>query len=204
MQLSRPDSRLSSHASRGVARWAPPVLFVAVAIVHLHQTLTADLNPWFGGGFAMFSTTYRPWPQALSIEADDASGKHYLSSWIPQRFGATGLFARERLLAQPDRESLTSLAEYALRSSRRGGAAPRQALAAVENAGLLERVRFRDADAGAIAKIEPLMTGPDARASSDLVLVHARARVWRLAFDGREARFTAMPIGEAGEADLAR
>lgn len=38
-------------------RWLPPALLVAVALHQLLLVYRADLTPWCGGGFGMFSTT---------------------------------------------------------------------------------------------------------------------------------------------------
>jgi len=38
-------------------RWLPPALLIAVALNQLRLVHTADLTPWCGGGFGMFSTT---------------------------------------------------------------------------------------------------------------------------------------------------
>ena len=37
-------------------RWLPPALLVAVALNQLWLSFRADLTPWCGGGFGMFST----------------------------------------------------------------------------------------------------------------------------------------------------
>jgi hypothetical protein len=37
-------------------RWLPPALLVAVALNQLWLAFSADLTPWCGGGFGMFST----------------------------------------------------------------------------------------------------------------------------------------------------
>jgi hypothetical protein len=38
-------------------RWLPPALLIAVAFNQMRLVHTADLTPWCGGGFGMFSTT---------------------------------------------------------------------------------------------------------------------------------------------------
>lgn len=38
-------------------RWLPPALLLAVALNQIRLVRTADLTPWCGGGFGMFSTT---------------------------------------------------------------------------------------------------------------------------------------------------
>lgn len=38
-------------------RWLPPALLVAVALNQLWLAFSADLTPWCGGGFGMFSTS---------------------------------------------------------------------------------------------------------------------------------------------------
>jgi hypothetical protein len=37
-------------------RWLPPALLVAVALNQIRLAFNADLTPWCGGGFGMFST----------------------------------------------------------------------------------------------------------------------------------------------------
>ena len=89
---------MRASAGRLFALWGPATLFVLVALIHLHQTWTANLNPWLGGGFGMFSSTDRPWPQSLSLEAEDAAGKRYLVEWIPEwsRPAATSPLGRRK------------------------------------------------------------------------------------------------------------
>lgn len=38
-------------------RWLPPALLLVVALNQFRLVHTADLTPWCGGGFGMFSTT---------------------------------------------------------------------------------------------------------------------------------------------------
>jgi len=191
-----PPTKTPASAER-FALWAPASLFVLVALIHLHQNWTANLNPWFGGGFGMFSTTDRPWPQSLSLEAEDAAGKRYLVEWIPEWSDHT---ERDKLGAQPNAKALSVTAGYALNSRRSPNAgAVRQLLVTLDKAKLLDRLTLRE-DAATLSKIEVVRAQSSDDASSDLGLVHARARAWRLGFDTKSARFRTEAIGEPGEA----
>jgi hypothetical protein len=187
---------LTSHA---FARLAPASLFAVVALLHAHQTTTANLNPWLGGGFGMFSTNHRPWPQGLSIEAEDATGKRYFVEWYASN-RSRDFDARSAVCAQPDVERLSAAAALALQAQRSGNAgATRRVLDNLRNADLLDRVQLRDS-VEALAATEILRAQADSTATPGLGVVHARARVWRLGFDNATARFRTEPVGAPGEA----
>lgn len=186
-------------ASRSVARWAPGILFALVALVHLHQNQTANLNPWLGGGFGMFSTSDQPWPHSLSIEAEDANGKRYLVDWTPPWSRPAKFHEREALYAQPNKKGLSMAASYALEARHVGRAnSIRQLLDNLRTAGSLDRVSMRES-ADVLSRTEIVRAESDA-SPSGLAIVRATARAWRLRFDTRTARFITEPNGEAGEA----
>ena len=54
---------------RAALRWIPGVLLAAVALAQIVLTQTADLSPWSGGGFGMFSTS-------------DAGGARHLHAYM--------------------------------------------------------------------------------------------------------------------------
>jgi hypothetical protein len=100
-----------------LARALPPVLLAVVASVQIVLARTADLTPWKGGGFGMFSTldhgAYRGIDVVVdapdrsetieipaSLAADAARAAALPSDWLLRRL-AEKIAARERRYGRP-------------------------------------------------------------------------------------------------------
>lgn len=76
--MDRADTRIDGRIRtrlQSLAVHAPALLLVAVAGIQLTTAHVADLSPWKGGGFGMFSTVDRPENRLLSIELQTAGAR---------------------------------------------------------------------------------------------------------------------------------
>jgi hypothetical protein len=83
---------MNEHAKAKYFAFIPTILLIVVACVQIYLARNADLTPWKGGGFGMFSTT-------------DGNANRYLRVYVtaPQR--------SEEILIKPSLEDLATRAE---------------------------------------------------------------------------------------------
>ena len=71
---------------RTTVAWAAgaPILLVVVLVLHISLRASADLTPWKGGGFGMFSTVDSPGTRLLRVELRGDSGTFLVG--VPERY----------------------------------------------------------------------------------------------------------------------
>ncbi len=85
--------------------WLPSAFLVLVALLQITLSFTADLDPWKGGGFGMFSTLDRIASRQLraSMLAD--------SRWVPLRIPRAYILDVRRTVSMPTDTALDHFAE---------------------------------------------------------------------------------------------
>jgi len=91
---------------RHLAAWAAgaPLVLLVVLVLHIGMRASADLTPWKGGGFGMFSTVDSPGTRLLRVELRGESGTFLVA--VPERYKQAASDAR----AAPSPERLEHLA----------------------------------------------------------------------------------------------
>jgi hypothetical protein len=85
--------------------WLPPALLVFVALIQITLTQRADLDPWKGGGFGMFSSLDRI--ASRQLRASMLAG----SQWVPFRVPRSSTFDMRRATSMPTDAALDHFAE---------------------------------------------------------------------------------------------
>ncbi len=94
------------------ANWVAPTLLVWVGATQIALTRTADLSPWLGGGFGMFSNIDSRSARHLVVLAE--SPGLWLEREVPEELSE----AEERVRALPTQTRLRAFAERMLRVER--------------------------------------------------------------------------------------
>ena len=100
-----PDSQLGPGYWRRWLPWFPSALLVLVALVQITLAHTANLDPWKGGGFGMFSTADRI--GARQLRATALAGPREVPLRIPQAYQ----FEVRRAISMPTDAALENFAE---------------------------------------------------------------------------------------------
>ncbi|MBP0001466.1 MAG: hypothetical protein J7641_21165 [Cyanobacteria bacterium SID2] len=90
--------------------WLTPLLLVTIAIVQIYLASTANLSPWKGGGFGMFSTIDAPSMRVLLAEGVDTENQLVRLDV----FGDLDKPTRRRLQALPKVDDLEEIAQQLL------------------------------------------------------------------------------------------
>lgn len=173
------------------AKWGPGALLTAVALVQLVMVCRADLTPWEGGGFGMFSTLDYGTNRRFLVEGLDQRSQ---SVQVNLFAGDQSLHARLRIM--PDRGGIERLAQRILDSElvpdRQEQVKMRLAMA---SAWRLERAFDKRP---APPKIVRMRSPADVEtAPGKLVRLKAvRISLWRKRFDALRSRLYWERIGE--------
>lgn len=192
-----PANDVSHRLTRFMERGLVPLIMVAIALFQLYLAHTADLSPWKGGGFGMFSSVDSPSMRVLSAVALDQSNHPLILDLADALDGR--LYQGMRALPRPD--TLQWLAPPLLGEEVVPTTVRRQAV--------LEQLQSENPDLewpiGISANPQVfyrLRSLRDPAASPDTIktLKAVRLQWWRLRFDAIQNRVWAEPLGKAVEA----
>lgn len=178
-----------------------PACLTVIALLQIVLAHTADLSPWKGGGFGMFSVTDAPTMRTVSIECIDSAGaacRVYID-FEGEDSGSEAARQIRRLQSLPTRARLQRLADTLAGSEFVPVTLDRVALERRLEVSLEFLTDWQKE-----VPLYRLTAGPRSPLSADepVSLQAVRIQAWRIVFDPGVARLRSEPIGEpvaAGE-----
>ena len=108
---SRPALRTLLPSLCTLATWGPAAVLTIVALLQIVMVYRADLTPWEGGGFGMFSTLDYETNRRFLVEGMDQKGEG-----LQVNLFAGDQRRHSRLRIKPDRKEIERLAEELLQT----------------------------------------------------------------------------------------
>lgn len=190
----RPSRPPLPNLSQWIERWLVPSILVGVALLQITLAHTANLSPWKGGGFGMFSSIDSPSMRTVAAEGVDAQGEvirfDLLSELDP--------VLERRMRVFPRRSDLAQIAPQLIGQMVVPTARRQQFILRSLHDKNPDIVDTRDADV-LTTPLYRLYDGEPAPREPRL-LQAVRLQWWRLRFDPSQNRIYSEPISAAVEA----
>ena len=109
--VDEPHGETGTSRDNGWLPWLPSALLVVVALVQITLAQAANLDPWKGGGFGMFSTLDRI--ASRQLRASMLAG----SRWVPLRVPRSYVLEVRRTTSLPTDKALDRFADLLIELS---------------------------------------------------------------------------------------